>query len=55
MEPRPTELITSLVLWPALAAAALFFAGAMYAALSAGMLPGLLVQAGQYQPVFFCH
>jgi hypothetical protein len=36
-------------------AAALFFAGALYAALSAGALPALLERAGQNQIIYFCH
>ena len=38
-----------------LAAVALFFAGALYAALSAGTLPALLEQAGRKQIIYFCH
>ena len=38
-----------------LAAVALFFVGALYAALSAGTLPALLEQAGRNQIIFFCH
>jgi hypothetical protein len=39
----------------ALAAAALFFVGAAYAAVSYGALPALLEQAGRNQIVYFCH
>jgi hypothetical protein len=38
-----------------LAAAALFFAGALYAAVSYGALPALLEQAGRGQIIYFCH
>ena len=36
-------------------AAALFFVGATYAALSFGALPALLEQAGRSQIIYFCH